>query len=62
MGIEYEYVLYYLDNKDSKIYLCSRTGEIDGNTIILQYLPHELVGNTLSKQYKNMGQRNELVG
>ena len=44
MGIEYEYGLYYLDNEDSKIYLCSRTGETDGNTIILQYLPHELVG------------------
>ena len=44
MGIEYEYGLYYLDNEDSKIYLCSRTGETDGNTIILQYLPHKLVG------------------
>ena len=43
-GMEYTYGLYYLDEEDGNIYLCSRTGETAGNTIILQYLPHELVG------------------
>lgn len=42
-GMEYTYGLYYLDEEDGNIYLCSRTGETNGNTIILQYLPHELV-------------------
>ena len=26
------------------VYLCTRTGEADGGTITLHYLPHELVG------------------
>lgn len=42
-GMEYEYGKYYLDNEDSNIYLCKR-GEETG-TIVLQYLPHELVGH-----------------
>ena len=44
-GMEYEYGKYYLDGEDSKIYLCQRTGEAAGGTIVLQYMPHELVGN-----------------
>ena len=44
-GMEYEYGKYYLDGEDSKIYLCQRTGEAAGGTIVLQYLPHELIGN-----------------
>lgn len=42
-GMEYEYGLYYLDPEDGKTYLCERSGET--GTIVLQYLPHELVGN-----------------
>lgn len=41
-GMEYEYGKYYLDPEDSKIYLCKR-GE-EAGTIVLQYLPHELIG------------------
>ena len=43
-GMEYTYGLYYLDGKDGKTYLCTRTGEAEGGKIVLQYLPHELVG------------------
>lgn len=43
-GMTYTYGLYYLDPEDSKIYQCKRTGEADGGTVELQYLPHELVG------------------
>ena len=41
-GMEYEYGKYYLDPEDGKTYLCKREGE--SGTIILQYLPHELIG------------------
>ena len=44
-GMEYVYGLYYLDSEDSKLYLCQRTGEAAGGTVVLQYLPHELVGH-----------------
>lgn len=44
-GMEYEYGKYYLDSEDGKAYLCERTGEAAGGKIVLQYLPHELVGN-----------------
>lgn len=44
-GMEYEYGKYYLDSEDGKLYLCERTGEAAGGKIVLQYLPHELVGN-----------------
>lgn len=44
-GMEYTYGLYYLDSEDSKLYLCQRTGESAGGTVVLQYLPHELVGH-----------------
>lgn len=43
-GMEYTYGLYYLDSEDGKAYLCERTGEAAGGKIVLQYLPHELVG------------------
>lgn len=43
-GMEYEYGKYYLDGEDGKVYLCERTGEVAGGKIVLQYLPHELVG------------------
>lgn len=43
-GMEYEYGLYYLDSEDGKTYLCERTGEAASGKIVLQYLPHELVG------------------
>ena len=48
-GMEYEYGKYYLDGEDGNTYLCQRTGEAAGGTIVLQYLPHELVG-----QYFNL--------
>ena len=44
-GMEYEYGKYYLDEEDGNTYLCQRTGEAAGGTIVLQYMPHELVGN-----------------
>ena len=43
-GMEYTYGLYYLDGDDGKTYLCTRTGEAEGGKIVLQYLPHELIG------------------
>ena len=43
-GMEYTYGCYYLDPEDEKIYLCTRTGEAEGGTVVLQYLPHELIG------------------
>lgn len=43
-GMEYTYGLYYADPEDNKLYLCERTGEAAGGKIILQYLPHELIG------------------
>lgn len=42
-GMEYEYGKYYLDPEDNKTYLCKRGAET--GTIVLQYLPHELVGH-----------------
>ena len=44
-GMEYVYGLYYLDSENGKLYLCQRTGEAAGGTVVLQYLPHELVGH-----------------
>ena len=41
-GMEYEYGKYYLDPEDKKTYLCKRLNET--GTIVLQYLPHELIG------------------
>lgn len=43
-GMEYEYGKYYLDGEDGNTYLCKRTGEAAGGAIVLQYMPHELVG------------------
>ncbi len=43
-GMEYVYGLYYSDSEDGKLYLCQRTGEAESGTVVLQYLPHELVG------------------
>lgn len=47
-GMEYEYGLYYFDPEDGKTYLCERIGEETGGKIILQYLPHELIGQYFS--------------
>lgn len=44
-GMEYVYGLYYTDSEDGKLYLCQRTGESAGGTVVLQYMPHELVGH-----------------
>lgn len=44
-NMEYTYGKYYRDPYDGKLYLCKRQGETDGGTIILQYLPHELIGH-----------------
>lgn len=43
-GMEYTYGLYYADDEDGKLYQCWRTGEPSGGTVILQFLPHELIG------------------
>ena len=48
-GMEYQYGLYYRDPEDGKTYLCSRIGEAEGGKIVLQYLPHELVGQYFSE-------------
>ena len=44
-GMEYTYGLYYKDPEDTKLYKCERIGEAAGGKIVLQYLPHELIGN-----------------
>ena len=44
-SMEYVYGLYYSDPEDDKVYLCARTGEAAGGTVVLQYLPHELIGH-----------------
>ena len=44
-GMEYTYGLYYTDSEDGKLYLCQRIGETTGGTVVLQYMPHELVGH-----------------
>ena len=44
-GMEYTYGLYYKDPEDTKLYKCERIGETAGGKIVLQYLPHELIGN-----------------
>lgn len=44
-GMEYVYGLYYSDPEDNGLYKCTRTGETDGGTVTLQYLPHELIGH-----------------
>lgn len=44
-GMEYEYGKYYIDSEDGKTYKCERIGEAAGGKTVLQYLPHELVGN-----------------
>ena len=49
-GMEYEYGLYYLDPEDGKTYLCTRIGEAEGGKVILQYLPHELIGQYFEEQ------------
>ena len=28
-----------------RLYMCQRTGEAAGGTVVLQYMPHELVGH-----------------
>ena len=43
-SMEYVYGLYYTDGEDGKTYKCERTGEAAGGKIVLQYLPHELLG------------------
>lgn len=48
-GMEYQYGLYYRDPEDGKTYLCGRIGEAEGGKIVLQYLPHELVGQYFSE-------------
>lgn len=47
-GMEYTYGMYYFDPEDGKTYLCKRIGEAEGGKIILQYLPHELIGQYFS--------------
>jgi hypothetical protein len=44
VGMEYTYGLYYKDPSDEKIYKCARVGETDGNTVVLQFIPSQLVG------------------
>lgn len=44
-GMEYTYGLYYYDSEDGGIYLCTREGEAEGGTIVLHYMPHQLVGS-----------------
>lgn len=43
-GMDYEYGKYYLDPEDGETYICQRAGATSGETITLQYLPHELIG------------------
>lgn len=41
-GMEYVYGKYYIEGK--AVYICKRTGEAEGGTIVLQFLPSQLVG------------------
>lgn len=41
-GMEYVYGKYYIEGKT--IYICKRIGEAEGGTIVLQFLPSQLVG------------------
>ncbi len=43
-GMEYVYGAFYRDGEDGKLYQCRRSGAAEGGRIVLQYLPHELVG------------------
>ena len=47
-GLEYIYGKYYGDPEDGQVYLCQRTGEEEGGTVVLNYLPHELIGHYFS--------------
>lgn len=47
-GMEYVYGKIYLDPEDGQVYQCERIGANPGDTIILQYLPHELIGQYFS--------------
>lgn len=44
-GMEYVYGKYYKDPEDGKLYLCTRDSAPEGGTIVLDYLPHELVSH-----------------
>ncbi len=35
---------YYLNGEDNRLYLCKREGSNDGDKIVLQFMPHDLVG------------------
>ena len=35
--------------RGGNLYLCQRTGESAGGTVVLQYMPHELVGHYFVK-------------
>ena len=41
-GMQYVYGKYYIEGKT--VYICKRTGEAEGGTIVLQFLPSQLVG------------------
>ena len=41
-GMEYVYGKYYIEGET--VYICKRTGEAEGATIVLQFLPSQLVG------------------
>ena len=41
-GMEYIYGKYYIEGKT--VYICNRIGEAEGGTIVLQFLPSQLVG------------------
>lgn len=41
-GMEYVYGKYYIEGET--VYVCKRTGEAEGGTIVLQFLPSQLVG------------------
>ena len=41
-GMEYVYGKYYIEGET--IYVCKRIGEAEGGTVVLQYLPSQLVG------------------
>ena len=43
-GMDYIVGKFYLDPADGKTYHCTREGMADGETVNLQFLPHELIG------------------
>lgn len=48
-GMEYVYGQYYSDPEDGGLYLCGVPGQESTGAVVLDYLPHEMVGLYFTK-------------